>query len=141
MLRSIISEQSTINNEPPLVVNACDPANPYGVGIDVGGEKFAGGIRVARLPLNHFVFDKGYPVLWIESFGARITTLAELTPGILGASLQQFVAYLRSSHRSEREIVVEFCDGIRPTESPMAETLRAIGFYRDRAQTMRYELQ
>jgi hypothetical protein len=79
--------------------------------------------------------------LWIEGFGARITTVAESSQEIIRAGLEQFVANLRSSFRNEREVIVEYCDGVRPTESPLAETLRSVGFYRDRAQTMRYELQ
>ena len=30
---------------------------------------------------------------------------------------------------NEREVIVEYCDGVRPTESPLAETLRSVGFY------------
>ncbi len=141
MLRSIGSERSNANDERVLVVNACDPANPYGLGIDAGGQGSSSGIRISRLPLNHFVFDKGNPILWIESFGSRITTLSETTPEIFRESLRQFVEYLRSSHRSKSEIILEFCNGVRPTASPLAETLRSVGFYRDHSQTMRLELR
>ena len=141
MLRSIGSERSNANDERVLVVNACDPANPYGLGIDAGGQGSSSGIRISRLPLNHFVFDKGNPILWIESFGSRITTLSETTPEILLESLRQFVEYLRSSHRNKSEIILEFCNGVRPTASPLAEILRSVGFYRDRSQTMRLELR
>ena len=130
-----------MNNRLPIVVNACDPANPYGTGIELGGAKFSNALRITRTPLNYFVFDKGSPVLWIENFGARIVTVAESSQEIIRASLQQFVSHLRSSHRDEREVIVEYCDGVRPTESPLGETLRSIGFYGDHAQTMRYELQ
>jgi ATP-dependent Lhr-like helicase len=141
MIRTINNEQSTMNGGLPVVVNACDPANPYGLGVEIGGVKAGANIRIARLPLNYFVFDRGSPVLWIEGFGARITTVAESSQEIIRAGLEQFVANLRSSFRNEREVIVEYCDGVRPTESPLAETLRSVGFYRDRAQTMRYELQ
>ncbi len=141
MIRAINNEQSTMNGGLPIVVNACDPANPYGLGVEIGNVKATANIRIARLPLNYFVFDKGSPILWIEGFGARITTVAESSQDIVRAGLEQFVSNLRSSFRNEREIIVEYCDGMRPTESPLAETLRSIGFYRDRAQTMRYELQ
>ena len=141
MIRTINNEHATMNGGPPVVVNACDPANPYGLGIEIGSVKAGADLRVARLPLNYFVFDRGSPVLWIEGFGARITTVAESSREIIRAGLEQFVSNLRSSFRSEREVIVEYCDGVRPTESPLAETLRSIGFYRDRAQTMRYELQ
>jgi len=140
MIRTINNEQSTMNGGAPIVVNACDPANPYGLGIEIGGINSASNIRIARLPLNYFVFDRGAPVLWIEGFGARITTVAESSQDFVRAGLEQFVSNLRSSFRNEREIILEYCDGVRPTESPLADVLRSIGFYRDRAQTMRYEL-
>jgi ATP-dependent Lhr-like helicase len=141
MLKTMINEQSSMIKELPLVVNACDPANPYGVGIEIGAGNFSDGLRVARLPLNYFVFDEGVPVLWIENLGARISTVAEASPEAIRAGLVQFVSHLRSSHPNENEIIVEYCDGVRPTESPLAESLRTIGFYRDRTQTMRYELR
>jgi hypothetical protein len=125
----------------PIVVSACDPANPYGVGIEVGKEKFSDGLRIARHPLNYFVFDNGTPVLWIENFGARISILAETSQETIRAGLLQFISHLRSSWPDENEVIVEYCDGLRPTESPIAESLRATGFYRDRAQTMRFELR
>ena len=141
LLRSLESEGSNANDERLLVVNACDPANPYGLGIDAGGQNLSSGIRISRLPLNHFVFEKGCPILWIENFGSRITTLADPAPEILRESLKQFVEYLRSSHRTKREIILEFCNGVRPTASPLAEIFRSAGFYRDRSQTMRLELR
>jgi hypothetical protein len=141
LLKSLNNEQSSMNKELPLVVNACDPVNPYGVGIEIRGGKFLDGLRVARLPLNYFVFDRGTPILWIENLGARISTVAETSPETIHAGLVQFVSHLRSSHPNENEIIVEYCNGVRPTESPLAESLRAIGFYRDRTQTMRYELR
>ena len=141
MIRTINNEQLTMNGGIPVVVNACDPANPYGLGIEIGSVKDAANIRISRLPLNYFVFDRGSPVLWIEGFGARITTVAESSHEIIRAGLEQFVSNLRASFRNEREVIVEYCDGMRPTESPLAEILQSVGFYRDRAQTMRYELQ
>src|SRR5208283_4488259 len=107
MIRSINNEQSTMNAGLPVVVNACDPANPYGLGIEIGSAKAGADIRIARLPLNYFVFDQGSPVLWIEGFGARITTVAESSQEIVRAGLEQFVSNLRSSYRNEREVVVE----------------------------------
>ncbi len=141
MIRTITDQQSSMNEQLPAVVNACDPANPYGLGIEITGMRADDGIRVARLPLNYFVFDRGSPVLWIEGFGARITTVAESSGEAIRSGLAQFVANLRSSFPNEREVIVEYCDGMRPADSPLGETLRSIGFYRDRAQTMRYELQ
>ena len=141
MLRTMNNDQLSMDKELPTVVNACDPANPYGVGIEVGIQKFSEPIRITRHPLNYFVFYRGAPLLWIESFGGRMTTVAEVTRELLQSAVQQFVLHLRSSHPNEREIIVESCNGARPSEGLLADALRSAGFYRDRAQTMRCELK
>jgi hypothetical protein len=36
-----------------------------------------------------------------------------------------------------KEIIVEYCDELRPADSPLAAALRSLGFVGDRNQTMR----
>jgi hypothetical protein len=43
------------------------------------------------------------------------------------------------SLRPVRQILVEYFDGARPAGSPIEGTLRSLGFYRERNQTMRYD--
>ena len=141
MLRTVNSEQLTVRDEQPMVLNACDPANPYGSGIGLGASLSQEEIRVVRGPLNYFVFQGGTPVLWIENFGSRISTVGKISDHVVRGALQQFISHLRASHSNERELIVEHIDGSRPGESRFTEILRSIGFYRDRVQSMRYELQ
>jgi hypothetical protein len=58
---------------------------------------------------------------------------------IVRKGLELFVGLLRlpGTLRPFREIVVEYCDDIRPAESPLGAELSALGFVRDSNQTMR----
>lgn len=147
MLETIQSERTI--NEEPMVVNACDPANPYGAGVETPiTEPFAASERfgtIKRLASNFIIFHKGMPLLWLENFGARIffispmessSTVDPITRGLL-----HFVNHVRASYPARHEIVVEYCDNLRPSESPAAEILRSVGFYRDKIQTMRLDVR
>ncbi|MBI2429124.1 MAG: DEAD/DEAH box helicase [Ignavibacteriales bacterium] len=138
MLETIKTERGI--NEDPIVVNACDPSNPYGVGIDVGNS-LSSVPRISRLGSNFIIFHKGVPIIWLESFGARMYFIAEPSLDIIKNALLQFVNHVRSSYADKNEIVVEYCDNLRPSESAAAEILRSIGFYRDKIQTMRLDLR
>ncbi len=125
------------NESSPLLVNACDPANPYGTGIELqkgDRERF----RFARIPPNYIVFQRGTPILYIENYGTRLWTLAEATEEILKHALRIFLQSMKqpSGQHRARSITVEHCDGIRPVQSPFEQTLRSLGFTRDRNQTM-----
>jgi len=63
-------------------------------------------------------------------------------PSILREAAKSFVALLQlpSPLRPFREIVVEYCDGVRPLESPLGEILRSLGFTRDKNQTLRKDI-
>ncbi|MDE3058029.1 MAG: DEAD/DEAH box helicase [Bacteroidota bacterium] len=137
MLRSV---RSAAPDESPVVLNACDPANPYGSGIELSGT-FSDSLRMMRVPSNYLVLHQGMPIVWIENDGARVSTVAETNIELLRRCLAQFVEYLRSVRSHERAaITIEHWNNLRPTENPAAEILRSIGFYRDRVQTMRLEL-
>lgn len=117
------------------VLNAADPANPYGSGIDLPG----GETNFSRLPSNFLVLRGGAPVLFAESYGAR---LRRLTGDAVDAdAVRAFAAHLRERYPSKQDIVVEYVDGRRPSETGAADILRSAGFYRDRVQTMRLDLR
>jgi ATP-dependent Lhr-like helicase len=128
----------------PAVLNACDPANPYGSGIDLSIPQ-TGQIRAVRSPGNFVIIHRGVPVVWIENFCTRIFTVPlseshqELI--IVPDGLRQFINHCRTAYPHLREIVVEYCNNRRPTESEYADLLRSLGFYRDRVQTMRLDLR
>ena len=129
-------------SEPPLLLNVCDPANPYGPGVEIrrSGENPAP--RIARLPGNYLAFHRGAPLLLIENDGARWRAVMAADPSILREAVKSFVALLQlpSPLRPFREIIVEYCDGVRPLESPLGEILRSLGFTRDKNQTLRKDI-
>jgi ATP-dependent Lhr-like helicase len=123
-----------------VLLNACDPANPYGPGVDFSpGEKGATPPRVTRAPSTYIAFDRGSPFLVFESSGARIRSISPARSEAVRKGLELFVGLLRlpGTLRPFREIVVEYCDDLRPAESPLGAQLRALGFVRDSNQTMR----
>jgi ATP-dependent Lhr-like helicase len=145
-------KSAPVKNELPVVLNACDPANPYGTGIELPSngtfaqtEEPAAVPRLSRLTGNYIVFDKGTPIVWIENVGARIYFLvplkssSEAAPVVQG--LSQFISHIRDAYSDRNEIVVEYCNNLRPSESGAAELLRSLGFYRDKMQTLRLDLR
>lgn len=136
MLEEIKSSKEV--EELPIVVNACDPSNPYGTGIDTEST-FGPTVRISRMSGNYCIFHRGNLIMWIENFGMRIYSVSGITNA--GQALQQFVHHLRSVYPERNEIIIEYYNTIRPSESPMEPLLRSLGFYRDRMQTMRLDLR
>jgi ATP-dependent Lhr-like helicase len=123
-----------------VLLNACDPANPYGPGVDFSsGEEGGTPLRVTRSPSTYIAFDAGSPFLLFESSGTRIRSIGAARSDAVREGLGLFVGLLRlpGTLRPFREIVVEYCDNLRPAESPLGEQLRSLGFVRDSNQTMR----
>ena len=131
-----------VDERPPVLVNACDPANPYGTGIQLSvAETRQENIRVSRVPGNYLLFHNGTPLLLIENFGARLWTLGESNAEILRAGLESLTAMVRFSPPLQpfKSITIEHCDGIRPALSPLEPLLRSLGFHRAMNQTMRFD--
>ena len=90
---------STGSDAQPLLLNACDPANPYGSGVDLpmrensAGETGSGATAsgFARVPGNYLVFLHGVPVLFLANYGKRIWTLGETDVQIIHEALRAFV--------------------------------------------------
>jgi ATP-dependent Lhr-like helicase len=139
-LRRLRSERN--GDQSPLLVNACDPANPYGTGIDLQEKtRRWDQMRFTKISSNYLVFRMGIPILLIENYGTRLWTLAETTEEILINALRIFVRAMQLVHQLHpaKSITIEHCDGIRPVQSPLEPALRSLGFVRDRNQTMIHE--
>ena len=124
----------------PFLVNACDPANPYGTGVTMpplGGTTPP--LRLSRVPGNYLVFASGIPVLVIEAYGSRLRTIGSPSTAALHDALSLFVGLMRLPEgiRPFAEIIVEYCDDVRPSASRVGPVLRGLGFVGDRDQTMR----
>jgi hypothetical protein len=65
--------------------------------------------------------------------------------GTISASLPQglgaFVDHMRTRYLDRRELVVEYVNGRKAAEEEIYRLLAPIGFYRDKAQTLRCELR
>jgi ATP-dependent Lhr-like helicase len=131
------------DDETPIVVSMCDPANPYGTGFE-WNNAHKELLKISRIPGNFIVLELGAPVMWIENYGARIYTTQTVDSGSGSASfeiaLRRFIDQLRSSYPQRTEIINEYCNSLRPSESGLSDLLRSAGFYRDRVQTMRLDL-
>jgi len=136
-LRKIRSERS----RPGVVLlNACDPANPYGPGFDIPpGEKGGPPLRAPRTASAYIAFEGGRPFLLFESAGTRIRSIGNPKPETVREGLELFIGLMKlpGPVRPFREIIVEYCDDVRPAESPLGAALGALGFVRDSNQTMR----
>jgi ATP-dependent Lhr-like helicase len=130
------------SDSPPMLVNACDPANPYGTGLPLPTKERRGEEpRFARISANYVAFHEGIPVLLIENYASRLWTLAETREEILIGALRIFLEMLElPPHiRLAESITIEHCDGLRPVHSPLEPVLRTLGFARDRNQSMIHE--
>jgi len=125
-----------------LLLNSCDPANPYGTGIElstrISGTENA---RITRAPANYILFHGGSPILLIENHGNRLWSLNESAKDSVldGMRLLMAMMKLPPSICPFKEIVIEHCDGKRPAQSGLAEMLLSLGFRKDRNQTLRYD--
>jgi ATP-dependent Lhr-like helicase len=134
-----LRESCALRVRDPRVVllNACDPANPLGPGIEAPG----GIARVTRLPGNYVVFHAGLPVLLAESYGSRLWSSHDAPVSLVREAVGALLTLTRlPGHlRPVRSIHVELCNGTRPALDPLGELLSTLGFVRDANQTMRYE--
>jgi ATP-dependent Lhr-like helicase len=111
-----------------ILMNACDPANLYGLAqeggpVDALGEP----MTFARVPSTWLVQHRGFPVLVASDTGAHITTLQGVDPSLLGRAVGMLLDHWDGF---ERRITVESWDGMPVLDSPGASILEAHGFRR-----------
>ncbi len=129
--------RTTAPAEGIVLLNACDPANPYGNGIDL---PFAGA-RNVRTPSTYCTFAGGTPILLAELHGERLYVAAEVDRDVVIDAVRALIALTRrpAAVRPFRQIHVRAIDGTTPTAHPLAEILLNLGFIRDAGQSLRYE--
>ncbi|HUI65903.1 MAG TPA: crosslink repair DNA glycosylase YcaQ family protein [Bacteroidota bacterium] len=141
-LPAAIEELRRARSEKPggeiVLVNACDPANPYGAGFEFASAQ-SGMEKIPRAPSTYVAFSGGRPLLVFESFGARIRSVGSGDRAEIREALARFVSLLKLPERIRpfKEIVVEYCNDERPSDNVLGDELRALGFIRDSNQTMR----
>jgi ATP-dependent Lhr-like helicase len=117
------------HSDPLVWVAASDPANLYGSGAPFDIELLDGGsARLPRLPGHSLVLRRGRPVLIIESFGKRLTSVPWASQTDIESSLK-FLLNLTGPGR--RILKLETYNAIPVATSAIASCLSALGFVRD----------
>ncbi|MDE3075504.1 MAG: hypothetical protein KGJ86_08750, partial [Chloroflexota bacterium] len=117
-------EQLRKPREQRILLNAADPANPYGAILPSEGDR-----RVTRLASNYLVLADGQPALAIEGQGKDLRPLGASA----GAALALLPAILDVPARLRRikRLEVETWDGQPILASPVRQELAQLGFDAD----------
>jgi ATP-dependent Lhr-like helicase len=119
--RRAVVDDPTELPDPPVVLAATDPANPYGASL---GWPDARGGRPARVAGAHVVLVNGEPVLWVERNGKRLVTFPATESS--DAWVEALVSLVKDGRVARLE--VQQIDGEPVATSPFAPALRAAGF-------------
>ena len=126
------------------VINACDPANPYGpagtdqgrgrVGIDAGVPGERNPYRHARVPSNYLVVQRGVPILLYEHGGARWKILPGTSDETVQRGVQACLDHLTREGglcAQPRRLAVRSWNGAPPIGSEAQPLLEGLGFRRE----------
>jgi ATP-dependent helicase Lhr and Lhr-like helicase len=108
-------------DEPPLVLAAVDPAQPYGAALP-WPEKG----KAARVAGAYVVLSAGEPVLYLERGGRGLQTLVERGDRRLEPALAALVEHVRAGRI--KRLALEKVDGEPAMGSALAAALIALGF-------------
>jgi ATP-dependent Lhr-like helicase len=116
--------------EPPLVLAAVDPAQPYGAALPwpkrPGEENTRSARRPARVPGAYVVLMGGDPILYLERGGKALQTLVATGDARLEPALAALVDHVRTG--AIRRVGLEKVDGETAMASPLGPALLALGF-------------
>jgi ATP-dependent Lhr-like helicase len=127
-------------SHPPILINACDPANLYGAASPLPVlHPVDAQWRFLRHPGNYLVLEGGMPVLAIEGRGSRLTPLRELSGNEKRETLGLLPQLLEGARglRRIRALKVEYWDGQTVRSSEIVPYLKSLGF-RDEYKAMTY---
>jgi ATP-dependent Lhr-like helicase len=110
--------------EPPIVLAAVDPAQPYGAALAWPAREDAR--RPARVPGAYVVLIAGEPILYVERGGRALQTLVGTDDPRVEAGLHALVEQVRSGRI--RRLAFEKVDGESALASPLGPALVALGF-------------
>jgi len=125
-----------------ILLNACDPASPYGPGIEPPArDPSRSSPRLVRQASHSLVYEGGEPLIYIEQYGSRIWTLGRVGTETLLEAISWLTSLLSqpSSLQPVRTIRIELIDGERAARSHFAGLFLKAGFRRDRDQTLTYD--
>jgi ATP-dependent Lhr-like helicase len=110
-----------------LVMDAADPAQPYGAALPWPPRREGRG--PSRVFGAQVVLVDGEPLLYLHRGGKRLLTLAEGGERTREVALQALAAWITADPR--RRVAIETVDGEAVHTSPLAEPLAAAGFRSD----------
>jgi ATP-dependent Lhr-like helicase len=114
---------------PVILLPTVDPANIYGAGAPLDVELLDGGTaRLPRVAGNYLAIRDGRPVLIVESYGKRLTTLPWAAPGDIDSALKLLPTLIGPGRRI---LKVELYNGVPAAEAPACDRLAEAGFVRD----------
>ncbi len=118
-------------SNPLILINTSDPANLYGAASPLPLlHPMNPDWRLLRHPNNYLILKNGLPLLAIESKGARLTPLRNLSLEEIKEALNLLPQLLDdpAGWRRIRSIKVEFWDGDPVRNSESSDYLKKIGF-------------
>ena len=115
-------------DEPPIVLSAVDPAQPYGAGLAWPSRVRGGGRAPARQAGALVVLAGGDPLLYLERGGRALQTLVPAGDERLPGALAVLVEYVRAGRGAVRKLALEKVDGAPALSSALGPELLAVGF-------------
>ncbi|HEY1508121.1 MAG TPA: DEAD/DEAH box helicase [Solirubrobacteraceae bacterium] len=112
-------------DEPPIVLAAVDPAQPYGAALPWTARDDASR-RPARAAGAYVVLAGGVPILYLERAGRALQTLVAAGDPRIEPALAALVDHVRSG--AIKRLALERVDGEPSMTSPLAPALVAHGF-------------
>jgi ATP-dependent Lhr-like helicase len=112
------------SEEPPVVLSAVDPAQPYGAAL--AWPERSGARAPSRTAGAYVVLIGGEPILYLERGGRALQTLVEAGEERLDRALSALVDHVRRGQI--KRLALEKVDGGSVLTSPLGPTLLALGF-------------
>ncbi len=112
--------------DPPLVLAAVDPAQPYGAALPWPARGGGEGRRPARAPGAYVVLAGGEPIVYLERGGKALQTLVAPDDPRLEPAMAALVAYVQSG--AIKRLALEKVDGESAMGSRFAPLLARLGF-------------
>jgi hypothetical protein len=110
-----------------VLLNACDPANPFGPALPGAEERENDPARFSRIPANYLVTLRGRPALLLETGGERVTVLEGLPRETVRRALALAVGHAGAGRR----LTVAEWNGQPVLDSPGGPLLEETGFFRE----------
>jgi ATP-dependent helicase Lhr and Lhr-like helicase len=112
--------------DPPLVLAAIDPAQPYGAALPWPARGEGEGRKPARTPGAYVVLTGGEPIIYLERGGKALQTLVTADDARLEPAMGALVEYVHSG--AIKRLALEKIDGEPGMGSRLAPMLARLGF-------------